>query len=160
MRMTLRFVSGKDALSLGIRARCNSPWSHVEAVAYDKSGNVQGYLGAHADGGVQLRPVGYDAKWLDHDLFVELPETYPGQGEDFRAALDQHIGEPYDFGAILDFIIPDIEAHQQAHAICSALQALELRACKWFATPLSEPAHRISPRDLLAIVSGRVPVSL
>jgi hypothetical protein len=42
----------------------------------------------------------------------------------------------------------------------SALQALALRQCEWFATPLVEPAHKITPRDLLLIISGRVAIEM
>lgn len=148
--ISIRFVSGKDATSLAIRADTKSLWSHVEAVTPDGF-----YLGAHADGGVQKRKPGYDATWLNAEQIIDLAETRPGQADAFYGFLNDHIGEPYDYGAILDFIIPDIEAHQQAHAICSALQTLALRSCGWFGTPLSELAHKVSPRDLMLIISGR-----
>jgi hypothetical protein len=35
---------------------------------------------------------------------------------------------------------------------------LALRACNWFRWPLAAPAHLISPRDLLLIVSGQMEV--
>jgi hypothetical protein len=149
----LRFVSGKDAVSLGIRAQTKSDWSHAEAVTPDGL-----YLGAHADGGVAARKPGYDAAYLAKDLLVDLPQTQAGQADAFYAFLNRHIGEPYDFGAILDFVAPGIEAHEAAHAICSAFMTLGLRQCAWLAAPLSEPAHRISPRDLLLMVSARIPV--
>jgi hypothetical protein len=151
----LRFVCGKDAVSLGIRARENFPFSHVEAVT--PAGK---YLGAHADGGVAARDPGYDAAYLDHDLFVDLPAAAPGQADAFYAFLDRHVGEPYDFEAILGFLVPSMPAHQPRHVICSALQTLGLRQCGWFATALVEPAHKISPRDLLLIISGRVAVKI
>jgi hypothetical protein len=37
---------------------------------------------------------------------------------------------------------------------------LALRQCEWFATPLVEPAHKITPRDLLLIISGRVAIEM
>jgi hypothetical protein len=149
----LRFVTCRDSISEGIRLRENFWASHVEAVT------PQGqYLGAHADGGVAARAVGYDAAVLQREQFVDLAETAPGQAAEFYAFLGRHIGEPYDFKSILGFLVPDIAAHQPQHIICSALQALALRQCEWFATPLVEPAHKISPRDLLLIISGRLPV--
>jgi hypothetical protein len=149
----LRFVSGKDAVSLGIRAQTRSDWSHAEAVTPDGL-----YLGAHAQGGVEARKPGYDADYLAKDLLVDLGETAPGQAEAFYAFLNRHIGESYDFGAIFDFAIPGIEVHEARHVICSAFMTLGLRQCGFFATPLSEPAHRISPRDLLLLVSARIPI--
>jgi hypothetical protein len=149
----LRFVTCHDPISQGIRLRENFWASHVEAVT------PQGkYLGAHCDGGVQARDVGYDAQVLQQELFVELPETAPGQADEFYAFLNRHIGEPYDFESILGFLVPNIPAHEPQHVICSALQALALRQCQWFATPLVEPAHKITPRDLLLIISGRIEI--
>jgi hypothetical protein len=60
----------------------------------------------------------------------------------------------------LGFLVPAISAHRPQHVICSALQALALRQCQWFAAPLVEPAHKISPRDLLLIISGRIDVKI
>jgi hypothetical protein len=161
----LRFVTCNDPVSEGIRLRENFWASHVEAVT--PAGNGLGpnglgpkYLGAHADGGVQARDPGYDAAILRQELFVELAETTPGQADEFYAFLNRHIGEPYDFESILGFLVPDVAAHQSRHIICSALQTLALRQCGWFAAPLVEPAHKISPRDLLLILSGRVAVQM
>lgn len=151
----LRFVTCHDPISQGIRLRENFWASHVEAVTPEGK-----YLGAHCDGGVQARPVDYDAPILQQELFVDLAETAPGQGDEFYAFLNRHIGEPYDFESILGFLVPDIPAHQPQHVICSALQALALRQCRWFAAPLVEPAHKITPRDLLLIISGRVDVEI
>jgi hypothetical protein len=153
--MRLRFVCGRDAVSLGIRARENFPFSHVEAVMPD--GN---YLGAHADGGVTARAPGYDAAYLERELFVDLPETAPAQAEAFHAFLARHIGEPYDFASILGFVVPGVALHQARHVICSAFMTLGLRQCGWFASPLCEAAHKISPRDLLLMISARIPVEM
>jgi hypothetical protein len=155
----LRFVTCHDPISEGIRLRENFWASHVEAVTPEGTGPRK-YLGAHCDGGVQLRDVGYDARVLQRELFADLAETAPGQADEFYAFLSRHIGEPYDFKSILGFLVPNISAHQPQHIICSALQALALRQCGWFATPLVEPAHKISPRDLLLIISGRVEVKI
>jgi hypothetical protein len=150
----LRFVTCNDEISAAIRLRENFWASHVEAVT--PAGK---YLGAHCDGGVQARAPGYDGRVLRQELFVDLAETAPGQADEFYAFLNRHIGEPYDFKSILGFLVPGIAAHQPQHIICSALQALALRQCEWFAAPLVEPAHKITPRDLLLIISGRAAVA-
>lgn len=154
-RIRLRFVSGRDAASLAIRARENFPFSHAEAVT------PQGrYLGAHASGGVAAREPGYDAAWLERELFVDLPAAAPAQPEAFYAFLERHVGEPYDFESILGFLIPGVALHEAQHVICSAFVTLALRQCGWFAAPLAEPAHKISPRDLLLMISARIPVEM
>ena len=70
----LRFVTCRDPISEGIRLRENFWASHVEAVTPLGAG-PQKYLGAHCDGGVQARDVGYDAKVLQQELFVDLPNV-------------------------------------------------------------------------------------
>lgn len=171
----LRFVTGSSAISALIRAqeRVTMPFtpSHVEAVMPDGSG----YIGAHLDGGVRLRPVGYDKDFTTRELFVDLPNlnrTFPShspfvgpepdtQPEQFYGYLASKIGEPYDWKAILGFADPLLhDSHTRDHIICSALQALALRKCGWFAAPLAAPAHEISPRDLLLMISGRVKVNM
>jgi hypothetical protein len=127
--------------------------SHVEAVTPDGF-----YLGAHFDGGVQKRPKDYDAGKFSHELFLTLDAT-DEQSAAFYKFLDGHIGETYDWRAILGFLIPNHE-HIPNHAICSALISLALRACGWFQWPLAAPAHLIDPRDLLLIISSRQQVPM
>lgn len=145
----IRFVTCSDAISATIRLAENFWASHVEAVT-----PAGLYLGAHADGGVQSRPVGYDSKTLQRELFVDLPAT-DQQTSDFYAYLESRIGEPYDFDAILGFVLRR-DVHAKDHAICSALQVLATRKCGWFNYPLSQHAHEISPRDYLLMLSGQV----
>ena len=127
--------------------------SHVEAVTPDGF-----YLGAHFSGGVQKRPKDYDAGKFSHELFLTLESTEE-QAAAFYVFLDKHIGEKYDWRAIIGFIIPEHE-HIPNHTICSALIALALRACNYFQWPLAAPAHLIDPRDLLLLLSGRMKVPM
>jgi hypothetical protein len=143
----LRFVTCTDSVSTMIRDVEDFFLSHVEAVTPEG-----GYLGAHADTGVQERVPGYDKGILKTEIFVDLPAT-PQQVADFYAYLNSRLGEPYDFGAILGFVLRD-GMHAKGHAICSALMVLALRKCQWFAFRLAEPAHKISPRDLYLILSA------
>lgn len=128
--------------------------SHVEALTVDG----KFYLGAHSDGGVMKRPVGYDKDMTAHELLLTLDAT-PEQDAAFWKFLESHIGEPYDWSAIFGFVLPEHE-HVFEHVICSALMTLGLRACNWFASPLAAPAHLIDPRDLLLLISGRTTVPM
>lgn len=148
----LRFVHGDDLISMGIILQTGGWCSHVEAVTPEGL-----YLGAHASGGVQARPADYDKGKFDREQFVELPAD-DKMTEEFYAFLNRHIGEPYDFKAIAGFVLHR-DFHLAAHAICSALQALALRQCGWFGTPLGIPAHSITPRDLLLVLAGRVDIT-
>ena len=147
----LRFVTCNDAISYMIRAAEDFWASHVEAVMPDGSG----YLGAHADGGVAIRPVGYDKATLMRELFVELPATTV-QTVAFYDELKQHIGQPYDFEAILGFVTRS-EMHSKKHKICSALQAGALNK-SWFSAPLCRPTYEISPADLMLILSAQIAI--
>lgn len=157
MPIIIRFVRSTGLASDGIVAleKTAMPFtpSHVEAVTPDGF-----YLGAHFEGGVQKRPKDYDAGQFSHELFLTLDAT-DAQATTFYKFLDAHIGELYDWRAILGFLLPEHE-HIPNHAICSALIALALRACDWFAWPLAAPAHLIDPRDLLLTISGRMLVPM
>ena len=154
MPIRLRFVTCSDPLSTIIREREGAviPFtpSHVEAVV------AEGYLGAHYEGGVAIRPVGYDQATLLHELFVELA-TDPGRDQAFETFIRGKLGAPYDWQAIIDFVLP-VNLHENKHLICSAFMTLAVRACGALPYPLVVPAHQISPRDLLLTLSGRIDV--
>lgn len=147
----LRFVHCNDLGSNAILADTGGLYSHAECVMPDGT-----YLGAHADIGVKALPPTYDAGKFDRQLFVDLP-CEPATATRFYKAAEDHIGEPYDFLAIAGFVA-HFDLHEKKKVICSALMTLCLRDCGWFSSPLTIPAHQISPRDLLLIISGRVPI--
>jgi hypothetical protein len=155
--ISLRFVAGKDDTSLLIRLQAGVCMpirpSHVECVTPEGL-----YLGQHADGGMKARKPGYDAAWLDRDIFVDLPAT-DAQAKAFYDFMTGKIGEPYDWKAIVGFATLTNE-HLPNHAICSAVTVLGLRApaCCWFKWPLAKPAHEISPAFLLVMLSGMIEI--
>lgn len=155
--MILRFVRGSDSISRLIIAQEKTAMpitpSHVEAVTPDGF-----YLGAHYSTGVEERKPGYDSAWLAGELILPLPAT-PEQDAAFYTFLRSKIGEPYDWSSIFGFVLTG-HHHEVDHAICSALVSLALRHCGWFASPLAAPAHLVSPRDLLLILSGRIVVPM
>jgi hypothetical protein len=147
----LRWVHSHDPISDGIILQTGGEYSHVEALTPEGT-----YIGAHIHEGVAEMPGDYDEAIKDRELIVNLPAP-PAMELQFYHYLRACIGEPYDFHAIAGFIL-HWDIHAKHKVICSALQTLALRGCGWFATPLAVPAHEISPRDLLLIVSGRVPL--
>lgn len=147
-KIILRFVHCADAISNAIIFQTGGLYSHVEAVTPDGK-----YLGAHMDGGVLARPRDYDAGQFDRQKFIEL-DAPAEMAAKFYHYLDAVVGEPYDFGAIAGFV-SHLDIHQKAKVICSALQTLALRGCLYFPRALSALAHRVSPRDLELILSGR-----
>lgn len=162
----LRFVTADDMLSRLIRTQAGiaMPFtpSHVEALLPDG----RDYVGAHYDGGIQARPVDYDAATLmtlpdgrKSELIVSLPCT-DAQEQAFYAFVQSKIGAPYDWKSIISFVTPDINLHIESHLICSAFMVAGLRApgCEYFPMPLTVPFHHISPRDLLLILSSHVQI--
>jgi hypothetical protein len=155
----LRFVTGNSYISAMIRAQAGicvpfTP-SHVECVSQDG----KSYIGQHMEDGMQARPVGYDAKDMLHEKFVDLPCT-PAQEAAFYAYVESRIGKPYDWQSIVSFAAPDLNMHQFGHLICSAEMTAALRApgCEYFPMPLTVPFHHISPRDLFLILSSHVQI--
>ena len=141
--------------------------SHVEALSRDGTG----YIGAHIDGGVEKRSIGYDKGQLARipkgydveafpsgicELFLKLEAT-PEQDAAFHAFLESKIGTPYDWKAILGFVLPRHE-HTPDSSICSALTVLALRASGWLRWRLAAPAHLVDPRDLLLILSTHMQI--
>jgi hypothetical protein len=155
----LRFVTATGQLSALIRAQAGicMPFtpSHVEALSQDG----KSYIGQHYDGGMQARPVGYDADTMMHEKLVELPCT-PEQEAAFYAFVNSKIGQPYDWKSIISFVDPALNLHELNHLICSAIMTAGLRAkgCEYFPMPLTVPFHHISPRDLFLILSSHVQI--
>jgi hypothetical protein len=169
--MIIRFVRGTawESTAIALQEKSCMPFvpSHVEALTPDGAF----YIGAHIDGGVQARSVGYDegqiAKLPDGydaavfpaglcDMRFELSAT-PAEDRAFYGFLAGKINQPYDWRAILGFLLPEHE-HQPKHAICSALVTLGLRSCGWFPWRLAAPAHVIDPRDLLLMLSTHMQI--
>jgi hypothetical protein len=165
LMIRLRFVAGKDDISLAIilRSQVCMPFtpSHVESVRPDGK-----YVGQHFSGGMQARDPGYDKAIMSHELFVDLPAS-PEQNDAFYAFIDSKIGQPYDWKSIIDYALP-VDLHIFNDAICSATVELGLRATPagqmasafkpWLRWPVTVPAHLISPRDLLLMLSCLVEI--
>jgi hypothetical protein len=160
---------GWESTAITLQEKTAMPFtpSHVEALTPDG----KFYIGAHMDGGVMARPVGYDAGQI-----AKLPDGYDkaffpdglcdlrldlctSQDQDamFQKFMTSHIGEPYDWKAIIGFLLPE-HLHLPNHAICSALVTLALRDCKYFQWRLAAPAHLVDPRDLLLMISTRMQI--
>jgi hypothetical protein len=167
--MKIRFVRGtgwgSEAIVLQEKTCMPFTPSHVEALTPDGLS----YVGSRLDGGTQARPVGYDAGKVARlpdgydpvafpaglcDMVLDLGGTMDAT---FYKYLNDSIGEPYDWKAIVGFVLPE-HLHLADHAICSAKIALALRKCGWLAWPVAAPAHLINPRDLLLMVSARMKV--
>lgn len=152
MTIKFRFVTGNDVISNAIRAGEYGFWAtHVEALMPDGT-----LLGAHTDGGVQARPLGYDAGMRTQELLVELPAT-DSQERIFGVFLTSQLGRPYDHTAIAGLVLGR-NWRERDSWFCSELQAAALEQCGWFEGELAEEVNHITPRDLLLILTARVAI--
>jgi hypothetical protein len=145
----IRFVTSSDPVSAGIRAMEYGFWaSHVEAIMPD--GRL---LGAHFQGGVMARPKGYDGTTRVREVIVPVPAT-PEQEEAFWAFLNAQLGKPYDDTAILAFLV-NRDWQEPDSWFCSELIAAALMTAG-ILLPLATQANKITPRDVLLILSSRI----
>lgn len=153
----LRFVTCNDLISgvIRLQAGISMPFtpSHVEAVSQDGAS----YIGQHFDGGMQARPVGYDAGKVQGEKIVELPVS-PLEETAFYNFVVSKIGQAYDWKSIISFADPAWNLHDVNHLICSAMMTAALRNCGFFPMPLTVPFHHISPRDLFLVLSSHVQI--
>lgn len=160
----IRFVTEDDKLSAAIRlqAGVSMPFtpSHTEALSQDG----QFYIGQHLDGGMQARPVGYNDSRLmtlpdgsKSSRVVELPCTAVEETA-FYNFVQSKIGQPYDWVSVLGFALSELHLHTVGSLICSAVMTNALRVAGYFPMPLTVPFHRISPRDLLLMLSSHVQI--
>lgn len=153
--MIIRFVQGNASLiSWDIEARENVCMPIVPSHVEMKSRDGACYIGAHIDGGIQARAIGYDAGKFKDEILLDLGPENDDVAFDY---MESKINAPYDWTSIVDFLLP-INWHQYNHLICSAFGLLTLRKKLFFPKPVAWPAHMTSPRDLLGLISARTEV--
>lgn len=159
--MQLRFVACSDPVSIAIRAREGdmARWvgftpSHVELAGFAMPDGTPGYLGAHDEGGVAIRPVGYDKATLEHELFVDVALPDEKAARDWAVS---KVGAPYDWRAIIDYLIPE-NLHMTGDLICSAFATGAMDNGGAFAFPIALPWHLVSPAGLLFWLSGKMKI--
>jgi|SRR5579859_2786678 len=156
--ITIRFVTCDDPISILIRVQAGicMPFtpSHTEALSRDGTG----WTGQHIDGGCLKRPLDYYLKYPNpRECQVKIPVT-DEQFDAFHSYLEAHIGSPYDWRAIEGFGLTELNAHMPGGQICSALMHMCARAGKIFPFPVITPAHHISPRDHMLMLSAIVEI--
>ena len=156
--ISLQFATGADLGALAIMWFGGGPqFSHVDSVLPD--GRL---LGARSDliggapAGVQVRSDGYLGS--ERVLRIDLPvdTSMSGRYYDFVQA---QIGKPYDKEGILGFIAGRTWDDPSAW-FCSELVAAGLEECGFFKLKLAASANKITPADLILLLSALVPVTL
>lgn len=135
----IRFVTCADLVSLLIREKTFCDYSHVEFVLDDGT-----TLGAHASGGVRVRPANYDTftKVAVFDVTVTDEEK-----SKILAFAHAQLGKPYDFGAIAGLVV-NRDWRDPSKWFCSELVTAAFEQAK----PLlrvADSIDRITPRDVL-----------
>lgn len=156
--IVLQFVKGSD---FGADAIAwfghGADFSHVDTVLPDGK-----LLGARSDvvgaapAGVQIRDPGYVGKC--RTFRVSLPCS-DEMSSAYHGFLWAQIGKPYDHTAIMAFVAGRNWQDPDAW-FCSELKAGAMLSAGFFPYPLAAPANKISPPDLLLLISTRVPVIL
>jgi hypothetical protein len=148
--IVLQFAQGNDLFARDIEWYGGGPkYSHVDSVLPDGK-----LIGARMDGGVQIRPADYlgDEKVLK----VELPAGPSMTDAYYDFILDQ-VGKPYDRAGILGFLFGRNWRDENSW-FCSELVATGLEQCGYFPFPLASTTNKITPPDLILVLSARVPI--
>lgn len=142
----LRFVTDANSIiATMIRwETMTSVASHCEAVFADC------IIGSYEDG-VRKQTLDFDTSSTSQ-IFVDIPMTKPVLSS-WRRHLEDKIGSPYDYEAIVGFIAHQ-SFHAEGHFICSHLQVQTLRECKVIRHRLNVPYWEVSPRDLLLMMAA------
>ena len=158
----IRFVANTGWAAHGIRAaQLGYPYTHVDVAQPD------GLLGAHLEGGVQVRPVGYDTRAAARERWIAL-DVAPAVADAFDGFLRAQLGAPYDIGAITDFAWAALSGEGSAHPpgawrdpdrwFCSELVAAALVHAGVLPGALADEARHVTPQCLMFAVAaiGRV----
>src|SRR5579862_8668343 len=117
----IRFVTDDSPISRAIRLATKSLFSHTEIILEDGS-----YLGAHLDGGVQIRPASYMKPTLERRYAIPVTD------EQLKSMLDfaqSQVGKPYDSTDIIGTLL-DFGWSRPGSWICSELVAAAAEAGK------------------------------
>lgn len=118
--------------------------SHVDCLLEDGS-----LLGARYAGGVQVRQPGYVTFTRTQRVAFEAPDCV---WKSYLAFLQAQVGKPYDSEAIAAFAL-DRDWRATDSWFCSELIVAALEHADYFAFPPFAPSNRITPGDLMLMLS-------
>lgn len=145
----IRFVSHPGIFNWACRIAQYGFWcTHCEAVMPDSA-----LLGAISDG-VKARAPDYDASQFSRELFLDVKASSE-QEEIFYAFLVSQIGKPYDTWAIISYFYPSRDWQEFDAWYCSELLGAALAECGILPKEMAVKFSRVTPRDLLLLISTR-----
>lgn len=145
----LQFVADAGLVSAAISYVTHGWCSHVDTVLPDGS-----LLGARFSGGVAIRPPDY--KSFSRRATVELA-CDGGVAREYHDFLRWQVGKPYDLTADVAFLTGR-DWREDDSWMCSELVSAALERAGFFPHQLCSPANKITPADLLLVVSAFAPV--
>lgn len=145
--ITIRFVSHPGIFDWATRIAQYGFWStHCDTLMPNGT-----YLGARLKGGVLERNRDYDLGDFNKELFVNI-NCSEKQEETYYSFLRDQIGKPYDSLSIATFFSSrDWQAPDSW--FCSELKAAGLAYCGVFPQHMAIRFNRLTPRDLMLLVS-------
>lgn len=149
--VTLQFSRQSGFFSWLISYFAHGEYSHVDAV--EKDGRLYGSrsdICAEVKAGVQSRPDSYGKFIATKRVTLTITDE---QADKFWDFMYNQRGKPYDKMAILAFAI-DRNWREDDSWYCSELVASGLEYCDFFAHPLCVRAAKITPDDLLLVLSA------
>lgn len=155
--IVMQFVESKDLGGKLIEWFDHGRFAHVDTVMPD--GTLLGARSEVIDGvpaGVQFRPANYLPDSL-YKFRVELPCIDVISDKYYDFVISQ-IGKEYDWEAIAGFVTGR-NWMDPSKWFCSELNAAGLVECGYL-NPLSAPANKIAPDDLLLVLSGVLELDL
>ena len=136
----IRFVTDDSLISKAIRLETKSLFSHTEIVLEDGS-----YLGAHQDGGVQIRPRDYMNPTLERRYAIPVSDD---QLKTMLSFAQSQVGKPYDTTDIIGILL-DFGWSRQGSWICSELVAATAEVGNLFMLNIQPGfTNRITPEML------------
>ena len=126
-------------------------FSHVDTVLPD--GRLLGARSDRVGGappGVQIRNPDYVGQSVV--LRVDLENANELESAAYYEFVKAQIGKPYDEEGILAFIAGR-DWHDPQAWFCSELCTAALEACHYFPYPIATPSNKVTPPDLIALLS-------
>lgn len=148
--IVLQFAASAGLSSELIEWYSHGSYCHVDTVLPDGT-----LLGARLDGGVAIRQPGYEP--FLKTLRVELPADDSVTAIYYEFVRAQ-VGKPYDTTALVGNFVAGRNWRDADSFFCSELVGLGLELAGYFPGPLSTPANRLTPSDLLLALSAVVPL--
>lgn len=137
--VTIRLVTEHDPVSDIIRAETWCTYSHVEFVLDDGT-----TLGAHASGGVAIRPIDYAKFTAEQRFTLHVADEQKAAILGYAHA---QVGKPYDFLDIVG-ILTHRDWRSPKRWICSELVAAAFEKGGFPLLNAGEAVNRITPRDI------------